>query len=287
METSAFKIRKMTADDVESAMNLSSAEGWNQTANDWRFFISLPQNICLAVEYQKKIIATATAVNYAEKISWIGMVLVQKDFRGRGISRLLLNEVFQNLGGKPSVKLDATPQGKKVYRSLGFVEEYQIARMICERVTDFRMEKREIVPKLAGPEDLPGIVALDALTFGAERNLLIEMLVKTYPQKAIILLKKNQIAGFALGRDGNRYHHIGPVTAATIEGAKNLIMHAMPGLTGMPVIIDVPCDKEPLIVFLSSLGFSVQRYFTRMYRQSNPMPGNPDQVFAICGPEFG
>ncbi len=287
MENSGIHIRAMTADDVASAMILSSTEGWNQTLDDWRFIISSPGNICLVAESQKIIVATATVVNYSEKIFWIGMVLVKKDFRGKGISKLLLNHIFQNLDKEPLVRLDATPQGQKIYHSLGFKEEYQIARMICMAAGPFSGEKMIITPRQVTPEYMPGIITLDKFAFGVERSFLMKMLAERYPQKAWICLKENQTTGFVLGRDGNNFHHIGPVIARTAEDAKILIRCAMKGLEGMPVILDVLCDKKTLMEFLISLGFTVQRYFTRMYWQNNPIPGNPDNIFAICGPEFG
>jgi hypothetical protein len=48
MEASSIIVRPMQADDAPAAMKLSAAEGWNQTANDWKFLIAYPGSICIA-----------------------------------------------------------------------------------------------------------------------------------------------------------------------------------------------------------------------------------------------
>ena len=68
---------------------------------------------------------------------------------------------------------------------------------------------------------------------------------------------------------------------------KILIVEALKGLTNKPVVIDVLCDKEELVDWFDSIGFTKQREFTRMYKNGNPFPGMIDNQFLICGPEFG
>ena len=76
-------IKKLTIQDIEQAIKLSNAEKWNQTEKDWGLLIRNPQNICLAAKDGENIIGTATAINYANDVAWIGMVIVHKEYRGR------------------------------------------------------------------------------------------------------------------------------------------------------------------------------------------------------------
>ena len=80
----------MHYNDIEIAMHLKNEEGWNQTEKDWELLIKNSHNICLVAEYQQKVIGTATAINYSDKVAWIGMVLVNKKYRGQGVSQLNL-----------------------------------------------------------------------------------------------------------------------------------------------------------------------------------------------------
>src|SRR5688572_27885492 len=116
MKKTAFILRPMEANDVAGAMKLSNEAGWNQTEKDWKLLIENPQNVCILAEHDKEIIGTTTAINYANQIAWIGMVLVTKEYRGQGISKSLLTNIFKRLESFKSIKLDATPEGQQVYK---------------------------------------------------------------------------------------------------------------------------------------------------------------------------
>ncbi|HTN08338.1 GNAT family N-acetyltransferase [Agriterribacter sp.] len=286
MKTITITLRTLQTGDAAAAMKLSAAEGWNQTANDWNFLIADPRNICIAAVCEEDIIATTTAIHYSNRLAWIGMVLVNKEYRGRGISKLLLEHVFKKIESFPSVKLDATAQGQQVYKKFGFKNEYRIARMVNTAPQKITIPGG-VLPEPIRLEHIPEIIALDEIVFGVNRTPLIEMLIRTHPHKAWVLLQNNQVTGFSLGRDGSKYHHIGPVIAQTQSDANLLMLHALNQLTGKPVVADVLCDKEELMHSLTAIGFSTQRYFTRMYKAENHFPGTSSMLYAICGPEFG
>jgi GNAT superfamily N-acetyltransferase len=288
MEQTNYLLRQMQLDDVGNAMKLSNAEGWNQTEKDWKLFIEGPGNVCMVVESEKKLIGTTTAINYTNKVAWIAMVLVDKEHRGRGVSKALLEKALVMLRSCHSVKLDATYAGKQVYEKLGFSDEYRIARMTNLVMKDLSpQDPGDISPDPIQLKDLGDVVAFDENIFGANRSLLIEFLIKEYTGKAWMLKENNKITGIALGRNGNKYHHVGPVVASTTVHAKILISKALRQLAHQAVVVDVLCDKEELTDWLTSIGFLKQREFIRMYRSHNPFPGVIDKQFLICGPEFG
>src|SRR5687768_16610406 len=111
LKTKEFMVRPMHIGDIPAALKLSTAEGWNQTASDWKLFIKNPGNICMVAECENKVVGTTTAIIYSQRVAWIAMVLVDKEYRGRGISKSLLESVIENLDTCESVKLDATAAG--------------------------------------------------------------------------------------------------------------------------------------------------------------------------------
>ena len=288
MRKTDFILRPMQLSDIGDAMILSNAEGWNQTVKDWKLLIENPENVCMVAEYDNKVIGTTTAINYSNQVAWIGMVLVGKEYRGQGISKSLLTDVFKKLESCKSIKLDATPAGQKVYKKFGFTDEYPIARMTNESMKDLPTdEDNEILQEPIHLKHIQEIIALDEIIFGANRMQLIKMLIKEYHAKAWLLKRDSNITGFALGRAGNKYYQIGPVVASNITDAKNLITKALADLIMQPVVVDVLCDKEELIAWLNSIGFIKQRHFIRMYKKENCFPGVIDKQYLICGPEFG
>src|SRR5881396_2713844 len=261
MGKTGFKIRSMRLDDIEYALTLSNAEGWNQTEKDWRLFIRSSQNVCMLAECNKKIIGTTTAINYSNQIGWIGMVLVAKEYRGQGVSKSLLTDILKKLESFKSIKLDATPEGQRVYKKFDFKDEYLIARMVTTSMKNLSSDEDDILPEPIQLKHIEEIIALDEFVFGANRKRLIESLIKEYPHKAWLLQRNNSIAGFALGREGNKYHQVGPVFASNIGDVKILIKKALKELTSEPIVMDVLSEKEDLINWLMSIGFTMQRYF--------------------------
>lgn len=287
MSNAAFILRPMQPGDIEAAMKLSNAEGWNQLEKDWKLLIENPENVSMLAQCGNKIIGTTTAINYSNQVVWISMVLVDKEYRGQGVSKLLIKYILKKLEHFKSIKLDATPEGQKVYKKFDFKDEYPIVRMVNTSMKNLAPRNDDGLAEPVQSQHIQEIIALDEFIFGANRIQLIKSLVNEYPGKACLLKRNNRITGFVLGRDGNKYHHVGPVMASNIIDAKILITKVLKKLINQSVIMDVPDDKEDLLNWLNSIGFIKQRQFIRMYKKENPFPGMTGKQYLICGPEFG
>lgn len=280
-------MKRLTTEDIGAALKLSAAEKWNQTEKDWSFLISSPENICLAAVENGKVIGSATAITYNNEVAWIGMVLVDKDFRGRGISLMLIYKLLEKLKHCRSIKLDATPAGQPVYEKVGFSEEYKILRMIhptgeFENISTGKNEVTQV-----SEIDLKDVVDYDHHVFGANRKKLIEFLYNQNRGNSWMIKTGEKIDGFALAREGARFYQLGPVSAISPEIGKVLIRKSLEKLKDKPVVIDVLEEKKELVLWLDKLGFIVQRSFTRMFHHKNANPGSGDKQYLICGPEFG
>lgn len=281
-------LKELTIHDIGQAIRLSNAERWNQTNEDWKLLIQNPQNECLAAVADGNIIGTATAINYKNDIAWIGMVLVDREYRGRGVSKMLLSSLFERLRACRSVKLDATPAGQPVYQRFGFKDEYLVYRMTSDSVLGHELSFDDgIYPEPIQIDNIPEIIEFDKRVFGANREQLIRFLFKNDPGNAWVIRRNSKITGFVLGRNGSRFHQVGPLYASNMEDSKKLIAKSFAGLDGQSVVMDILEDKKELILWLNSLGFSIQRPFIRMYKNENPFLGVPENQFLICGPEFG
>jgi len=286
MSDASVYIRDLETADIPEAMQLVLAEGWNQTPKDWELFLNNPDNICKCAGIGGKLVGTTTSYNFSNKVAWISMVLVNKAFRGRGISKRLLNSTLNELNNCKNIKLDATEAGRKVYQKLGFVDEYKISRMINSSFDHSIVTGPQIPSEILNP-DVATIIEFDRNVFGALRQELIQSWITDFPEKCRILKRKNKIEGFVLGRVGNRFHQIGPVSARTLNDAKSLILVTLKNLIEKPVVVDILNDKPELMQWLTSVGFEKKREFTRMYLKRNPYPGKRTHTFVIGGPEFG
>lgn len=281
-----LQIKDLTISDIPEAMNLVLYEGWNQTEKDWQLFLENPENVCKCALVDNKLVGTITSYNFSNQVAWISMVLVNKNFRGCGISKVLMNSVLKELTEVKSIKLDATDAGGNVYRKFGFIDEYKISRWICNSFNQKTVYVQTGVEKTK-VTDLNKIVDFDTRTFGGERKAIISSWHKYFPEKAWILKEESQIIGFSVGRQGNRFHQIGPVSAKNSGTAVKLISKCLEQLNGKPVLLDVMDDKTELAKWLEEIGFKRKRGFSRMYLKKNPFPGNTQSQFLIAGPEFG
>ncbi len=277
----------MMISDVDQAMGLSTAEGWNQTEPDWKLLVENPDNVCIVAENYGRIIGTATALNHSGRVAWIGMVLVDKSMRGKGAGKLLMTEIINRLSHVESIKLDATPAGQPLYKSLGFNDEYVIHRMTTSSLKSIEYRYSGEKPMNLKKEWLSRITDRDSSVFGVDRNYLLNRLYSIFPQKAFTFPENNNHWGYIFGRNGTKYNYIGPACASGTEEAKGIISAALDPFHGKSVCLDVLADKTSLISWLESIGFTKQRDFVRMYLNKNPYPGKPEFQYLISGPEFG
>src|SRR6185436_15504947 len=160
--------------DLDSAGALSAAEGWNQTAADWRRMIELEPAGCFAARDGDRLVGTVTTTTYGRALAWIGMMIVHPDLRGQGIGAALMRHALDHLHGLgiATAKLDATPAGRPLYESLGFTAETE-------------MERWQGIARAGGGTESRGssdearfaCLALDRSAYGIDRRRLLERLL--------------------------------------------------------------------------------------------------------------
>ncbi|MBN1108166.1 MAG: GNAT family N-acetyltransferase [Bacteroidales bacterium] len=277
----------MNIQDLSSATELSGQEGWNQSVKDWSFLLSNSLNKCAVVESDGKVAGTATALNYDNRVAWIGMVLINKELRGQGAGRLVFDHILGKLHDVESIKLDASKAGYPMYRRSGFEDETEIYRMANASFDKSVIRETDSCIERITKEDIPGVINFDKAIFGVDRTFLLEYLFNSYSGKCFLLRRENKICGYMLGRDGLRYNYIGPVFVSNTDDAILLISEALRSLDGKAVALDILDDKRELTGWLQSVGFSIQRSFVRMFFRSNKYKGRQEHQYLIAGPEFG
>lgn len=276
--------RQMLPADIEAGLMLCRKAGWNQLKMDWQLLLNTSPDGCWVALHENKVVGTVTTIIYQQHFSWIGMMLIHPEFRRHGIGTQLLKHGIDRLQQLPTVKLDATSAGRELYLKLNFKDECSVSRMTRTAMATYD-DFTVVAP--VNQDQLAAINKFDKSIFGADRSFLTEWLWKAAPEFAFVLKEGNQVKGYCLGRHGYTFNQIGPLVAADISAAKKLLAAALTKMAGYPVIIDVPHADEEWIQWLTSLGFAVQRTFTRMYRGDNQVAGIYEKQFAIAGPEFG
>lgn len=278
-----MNLRTMTIADIPAGMRLKDLAGWNQTPADWRYFLESCPRGCFAAEVDGKVVGTAATIVYEEQLAWVGMVLVDPEFRGRGIGTRLLEKTIEYLDtiGIRTMKLDATPQGRPIYEKLGFKSEYEIERWLL---------KRSVSESTLPPETntvSPGVLGLDRDVFGADRSNLLRSLAENAPEFALVREQNGEVTGYTFGRKGTLADHLGPWMARNPEVAGELLDEFLDRSRRESIFVDALNARPFVARLLLARGFTVSRPLTRMARGPNTYPGRPNLLCAILGPEFG
>jgi GNAT superfamily N-acetyltransferase len=279
-------LRNMTEQDIPAGLRLSTVAGWNQTARDWRRFLDGGPSGCFVMEHDGNVIGTAATIVYQDRFAWIGMVLVDPDYRKQGIGTRLLERAIDFLDRLPvsAAKLDATPLGKPLYAKLGFVPEYEIERRILKRAGNPAAAARVGTPLTA--IEKKRIAGFDRELFGADRSFLLRSLSEEAPEFAMTV-SESPIPCYAFGRHGLFADHLGPWVAGSRPGAKKLLEEFLARSDRDTLIVDSVRSHSVAVELLEAFGFRPSRPLTRMVRGRKSGPGKPDSLCAILGPEFG
>jgi GNAT superfamily N-acetyltransferase len=251
---------------ISRALFLSGEAGWNQNAADWAVF--LRHGTVFGLSIGDRLVATAAALPYGDDFGWISMVLVTAEWRRQGLATRLVAACTSLLrdAGRAAL-LDASPAATAIYAALGFVPLGTMERWEGQ-----------------GGGDLAATASanlvLDQLAFGADRCFLLQDFLSRPGSLAF-----RSPHGFAILRQGSSACHVGPITAQPSE-AHALATEAIRAASGR-VVVDVLDAGIVLIPTLIARGFRLQRRFTRMALGLAALPGNPAQMMAAAGPEFG
>jgi len=291
----------MTAADIPLGMELKTLAHWNQTESDWRALFKFNPEGCFVAEWNGKPVGTTTTTIHDGKVGWIGMVLVHPDARSQGVGTALLEHAIAYLQrtGVPSIKLDATPAGKRVYVPLGFQDEYELERV--EAVVEERIAYRVLrIAKL----EVDAILDMDREAFGVTREPVLRRLAGDCPDlcwmatsteiqnpksKAESARPAKQIQnldGYLFARPGANAYFIGPWVARSVETAELLLRVCLDKLAGQRVFMDVQVN-HPARAMVARYGFKAQRPFTRMWLGCNDWPGNVPLTYGIADPAKG
>jgi GNAT superfamily N-acetyltransferase len=273
---SGVVMRKLTASDICSAVELSTEAGWNQTAEDWRALIELTPEGCLAIEIDGELASTTTVLCYGQQLAWIGMVLTRMRYRGRGFARRLMTEALGVADSRniETVRLDATEHGRPLYEKLGFRCEQAVERWW--RKGEVELDTASVADRRASHD---GWRVVDIQAFGADRSELLANLARRNPP---ILLGNS----YLFSRPGRLTSYLGPCIAETSSIACTLIERALRTRCSGGWSWDLLCSNQQAVTLARALNFTPKRHLMRMVRGKDRHV-NAGVIYAIAGFELG
>jgi GNAT superfamily N-acetyltransferase len=267
----------MNLDDLPAAEALRAAAGWNQTSRDWQRLLAYEPQGCFVALCDRTVVGTVTTTRYGTRAAWVGMVLVQEEYRGRGIGSALMRSALTYLRQVEidCIMLDATPHGRSVYERLGFREQWSSNRWTREPHIGWEGDLEIELPDQPRFSMSSSLATLDRVAFGADRTDWLEGLA------ADSLVISDAEGGFAMRRAGATASYLGPVIAASATAARPLIDALLRDVSG-PVIWDIPEPNAPARSMAKALGFQPARSLTRMAIGALRPPPDPLLQFAFA-----
>jgi len=279
-------IRRFEPEDLNFADRQKLREGWAVSRDQFKLFLEHDPDGCFVAMADDRPVGMVTTTCFGQS-GWIGNLIVEPDYRGRGIGRALMEHAIDRLRGRgaTTVRLEGDPPGIPLYRTLGFVDEFESCR--------FTLPDSEEIPGLddsaaetMSAGDLDEVAALDAAIVGANRSRFLELKFSA-AELALVRRRNGRIVASLLASPTNRGFRIGPCVALDPADARSLITAAISAAAGRPVLIGMPALNTEALDMLVEMGFEKGPSCSRMRLGSPIAAGDPTRLFAIASGAAG
>lgn len=275
-----MEIRQLRETDLDAAMDLVRAAGWNQTEDDWRRLLERFHETCFGGWVSGDLVATSTLASYQDRLGWVGMVLVDEAHRGRGYGSAIF-EAALDAGmeaGLDVIGLDATDAGRRVYDRYGFERTAGISRW---RGT-LDLSTPEGVVEFERPDR---VAAFDAAHCGVDRTPLLGQLLESESVTGLLNVRHGDTIGYAVVRPGRICHQVGPVVADDRDALERLL-GAVTTYVDDQVVLDA-LRNGWVTEALETAGLDVSRRLHRMTHEERRPALDGEGVVAATGFEWG
>jgi GNAT superfamily N-acetyltransferase len=280
-ERNVMRISALRDDHLSRAASLSAALGWPYREEDWRFAFDLGHGC--AMEIDGGLAATALWWPYENAFASFGMIIVAPAWQGRGIGRMLMDELLRQADGR-TIVLNSTREGRRLYERLGFLAYGQVNQHQAVFATAPSDAPVNGVVRPLRPEDIAKIRDLDGRGSGMGRGRLLDALIAV--GKIAVIERAGRVQGYACVRGFGRGVVVGPVVAPDAVDAKALVASLAAEHCGHFVRIDVPVSSG-LSPWLEKIGLPHVDDVVSMARGNPPRPAAGTTLFALSNQSLG
>jgi len=273
-------------DDLDFADRQKEREGWAASRDQFKLYLEHDPDGCFVATVDDQPVGMVTTTCFGPS-GWIGNLIVEPDFRSRGIGRALMEHGLDRLRerGTTTVRLEGDPPGIPLYRKLGFVDEFESCRLKLSNSKEVPMlDDSTAEPITKG--DLDEVAALDAEIVGPNRRQFLEL--KFFAAELALVRRQNgRIVASLLASPTNRGFRIAPCVALEPADGRGVIAAAISAASGRAVLIGLPALNTNALDMLAEMGFEKSASSFRM-RLGPPIDaGDPTRVFAIASGAVG
>jgi ribosomal protein S18 acetylase RimI-like enzyme len=254
----------MVLADLKFAVHLTDTMNWGLVEEDFQFMMNLEPAGCFTMFDNIKKIGVATTISF-ETVGWLGNVIVNEKYRGRGVGKRLVKHALEYLLNKQvkTIGLYAYISTIPFYKKLGFEYDTEFTYLTGRAVSlPFTEGTRE-----AMEEDLEKIITLDQSCFGASRRKVLQPFFLDPENLCQIVVEDKQVVGFIIAKSYGGVSEIGPLVCQErgIDVAITLLKNIFNQLKGDRVSVCVPKKETKILKKLVKWGLSEAFPLARMF----------------------
>ena len=275
-----IEYRPASSSELRLILGWAADEGWNPGLDDAdAFFAADPEGFFVAVDQNDEPVASISVVNHTRNFAFLGLYIVRKEYRGRGIGIGLWKYAMQHAGSR-TVGLDGVEAQQENYRSAGFTSFGGTTRF-----TGFVSGQTHPGIRALDQNQIPTLLQMEAAASGVFKpDYLRPWLSGTSTRTTFVLCDESAVGGFCTIRACQTGAKIGPLVAENVGAAHQLIAHAAAHMDG-PISLDIPGPATELAGLCQTLGLEPGFKTARMYRGTFTAPTH--KCFAVSSLELG
>lgn len=273
-------IRKMTRDEVDLAIEWASWEGWNPGLHDAEVFYRADPEGFFAGEVDGQIVATASLVKYPGDLSFFGLLIVRKDWRGQGIGRKMLEHILEQ-GKRRNIGADGVATMVPTYEGVGFRFVHWSHRF---QGWGGGEAHDDLVPATSLPFE--ELAHYDRSIFLAPRNPFLRALLDQDDTISLASVRDGELNGYGVMRKCRTGHKVGPLFAEDRRTAEKVLRGLIATIPGEQFFLDVPEPNVQGMVLAEDLRMVEVFRTARIYTKLTPMVPYR-MVFGVSSFELG
>ncbi len=278
-----YKIRTMSRDEINIAVDWAASEGWNPGLYDADCFYAADPEGFLVGELNNEPVSIISAVKYGETFGFIGFYIVKPDYRGQGYGIQIWNAGLERLSGR-NVGLDGVVAQQSNYRKSGFELAYRNIRY--EGVSGGEPVTNLDIINLS-ELSFAAVEAYDRPFFPDNRTRFLKAWLNQPESIALGIMQKGKLSGYGMVRACRSGYKIGPLFADSPELAQSLFVSLQAGVKpGKPIYLDVPEANQDAVALAENHKMKLVFETARMYTGDFPdLPLN--RLFGVTSFELG
>lgn len=270
MNLENIDLKKLNKSGLRTLIDWASNEGWNPGKNDAEVFWNTDPDGFYGFYYENQLIAGGAIISYNKEYGFMGLFIVHRDFRNKGIGNklwhfrrdLLINKLNPNA----PIGMDGVLAMQSFYNKGGFNIAFR----------DERYEfKSETIPfsinvSPINKEDFEKINEYDSIYFGCQRAIFLKNWLQMPESKAIKYTENDRILGYAVIRKAETGYKIGPLFANNQKIADELFKSCLSIAPNNSVFLDIPTTNQNAVSLVKKYNGKYVFECARMYYGEAP-----------------